>query len=119
MRRVAAVAASVASGAAASVALAATWDNPFPVMAAPAAAAGEAAIPFSAGGDGVRRSPELPAQLSHSHRQTWRGSRFGETCTSMPVGTARGEVQHLTDYYGFVIALTASECAICATSSDG
>jgi len=23
------------------------------------------AIPFSAGGDGVRRSPELPAQLSH------------------------------------------------------
>jgi len=39
MRRVAAVAASVASGAAASVALAATWDNPFPVMAAPAAAA--------------------------------------------------------------------------------
>jgi len=37
MRRVAAVAASVASGAAASVALAATWDNPFP--AAPAAAA--------------------------------------------------------------------------------
>jgi len=40
MRRVAAVAASVASGAAASVALAATWDNPFPVMAAPAAAAG-------------------------------------------------------------------------------
>jgi len=56
---------------------------------------------------------------SSAKRQTWRGSRFGETCTSMPVGTARGEVQHLTDYYGFVIALTASECAICATSSDG
>ena len=33
---------------------------------------GWAAIPFSAGGDGVRRSPELPAQLSHSHRTILR-----------------------------------------------
>ena len=62
---------------------------------------------------------EQSSRASSAKRQTWRGSRFGETCTSMPVGTARGEVQHLTDYYGFVIALTASECAICATSSDG
>jgi len=38
MRRAAVVEASAASGAAASVALAATWDNPFPVMTAPAAA---------------------------------------------------------------------------------
>jgi len=37
-RRGAAVAASAASGAAASVASAAAWGNPFPVMAAPAAA---------------------------------------------------------------------------------
>ena len=62
---------------------------------------------------------EQSSRASSAKRQTWRGSRFGETCTSMPVGTARGEVQHLTGYYGFVIALTASECAICATSSDG
>ena len=62
---------------------------------------------------------EQSSRASSAKRQTWRGSRFGETCTSMPVGTARGEVQHLTGYYGFVIALTASECAICATSSEG
>jgi hypothetical protein len=28
-------------------------------------------------------------------------------------------VPHLTDGYGLVIALTANECAICATSSGG
>jgi len=67
----------------------------------------------------MQTATEQSFGASSAKRQTWRGFRFGETCTSMPVSTARGEVQHLTDYYGFVIALTASECAICATSSDG
>jgi hypothetical protein len=35
-----------------------------------------------------------------------------------PLAAAR-RAPHLTDGYGVVIALTANECAICATSSGG
>jgi hypothetical protein len=39
-------------------------------------------------------------------------------CGNPPLAAA-WRAPHLTDGYGVVIALTANECAICATSSGG
>jgi hypothetical protein len=47
---------------------------------------------------------------------------LGVPATPRAVATTtgrRGRAPHLTDGYGVVIALTAKECAICATSSGG
>src|SRR6516225_1028463 len=68
---------------------------------------------------------EQSSRASSAKRQTWRGSRFGETCTSMPVGTARRgaashgllwvcdrldsqRMRHLCDFFRWIVAGIAS-----------
>src|SRR5215471_20681960 len=67
------------------------------------------------GCSGIKSLPDLvgctPRQLTPCQQvasQTWHGSEY-----------RAWRVQHFTDGYGVVIALTANECAICATSSGG